>query len=143
MMNDCGRSLCSMFNTNSTIRSPSDGLVPEQSSSRRTIDIGGSRSNKLRMRIISMPKRPSAWSALVPSMSDVTRPVAKTMRAVFAGTKRPFCASSCAKPSDCKRRVFPPEFGPVISVDDVVGSTMTVQGTGVMPLRKRSGLNKP
>ena len=58
-------SLVSIRTTSSKISSPSDGFVPEQSSSRMTMAPFGSRSNSARMRTSSVPSRPSAWSARV------------------------------------------------------------------------------
>src|ERR1700709_1218055 len=63
-MKACGCSRDRSETTSSKISSPSDGFVPEQSSSRITIAPGPSSSKSARMRSSSIPRRTSLRAAL-------------------------------------------------------------------------------
>ena len=122
---------------------PSDGFVPEQSSSRMTKVPGSSCSKSCRTRTSSVPSRPSRWSAGAPSTSDTKSVGALVIRPLAAGTNIPFCAKSCERAMACKKRVLPPEFGPVISVSESCPTDETSQAVGRIPCSSKSGLKSP
>ena len=69
----------------------------------------------------------------------------ETLRALAAraGTNMPPCPRSCASATDCNRRVFPPELGPVMSNVVSARSVTTSHGTALLPWATSSGLKRP
>ncbi len=75
------------------------------------------------------------WS---PGSSDTTIAEVSATAPERAGMNRPVLREQLRQmPTDCNRRVLPPEFGPVTSTVHASESVTRSQGTGLMPLIKQ------